>query len=353
MTTPGNRRTHRAVLAIGAAGLLLTAVQVPATAAGHQGADRHGHGHHCPADELPESITSVSPELYPEGVAWDPTRDAFLVTSSRQGNVSVVTADGQVTELTPSIGLVSTLGIKVDTRRNRIIVSYTDYWVRRMLPVEQPPTSGVAIIDLTTGQLLRRVDTGQGRENTFANDLAYDTRTGTIYVSDSVSATIQQIDTRGRVSDLVTDERFAAEFIGLNGIAWHPDGYLLTTRYDTGEMFRVTLRGRPRVTRVEVPQSLVGVDGITLRSDGTLLAVQNELGAGLGMPRGDTAVTVLASRDGWRTAHVTDRTDPWAFPSPTTIAETPSGSYAVSGQVDVLMGGVGTADTFWLRRAGF
>ncbi|TDC73688.1 SMP-30/gluconolactonase/LRE family protein [Streptomyces hainanensis] len=352
MTTSRSRRVHRTALAVSAAGLLLTALQVPATAVGHTAGDRHGR--HCPADEIAEAVTSVSPELYPEGVAWDPTREAFLVTSTRQGNVSVVTPDGAVEELTPSIGLVSTLGIKVDTRRNRAIVSYTDYWVRRMLPgVEQPPTSGVAIIDLRTGELLQRIDTGQGRENTFANDLAYDTRTGTVYVTDSVSATIQQIDTRGRVSDLVTDERFAADFIGLNGIAWHPDGYLLTTRYDTGEMFKVSLRGRPRVTQVEVPQSLIGVDGITLRADGTLLAVQNELGAGLGMPRGDTAVTSLASRDGWRTAYVTGRTDPWAFPSPTTITDTPSGAYAVSGQVDVLMSGVGSADTFWLQRAGF
>ncbi|MFC9470321.1 SMP-30/gluconolactonase/LRE family protein [Streptomyces coelicoflavus] len=302
---------------------------------------------------LPQTVTASSPELYPEGVAWDPTREAFLVTSARQGTVSVVEADGSVRELTPSLGLVSTLGIRVDARRGRILVAYSDYWVRRMLPVDQPPTSGVAVIDLASGRLVKKIDTARGRQNTFANDLAVDERTGTVYVTDSVSDTLQQIDVRGRVSDLVTDDRFSDEHIGLNGIAWHPGGYLLVTRHDSGAMFRITPDRTPRVSRVVVPASLAGVDGLALRRDGTLLAVQNTLGAANGMPGGVNAVSALASDDCWRTARLTRRVEPWPEKPATTVAVTGRGAYTVSGQMDVLMSGSGEAQEFWLNRLPF
>jgi sugar lactone lactonase YvrE len=306
----------------------------------------------CAPGEVPRTISAISPGLFPEGVAWDPTREAFLVTSALRGNVSVVGTDGCVTELTPGLGTVSTLGLKVDAGRGRVLVAYTDYWLRLLGEISQPPTSGVAVIDLATGEPLARIDTALGRETTSANDVAIDERTGAAYVTDIVSDTLQEIDADGRVTDLVTDERFASDSVGVNGIVWHPDGFLLTTRHDTGAMFRVGLGGEtPGVTRVEVSQPLVGVDGLALRQDGTLLAAQIPVETPEG-PAGGSAITALASDDGWRSARVAGRADPWPIIAPTAIAVGSLGAYALSGQVGVALSG-GTADEFWLRRVGF
>lgn len=346
--TVRGRRTWAAAAASVAA-LLAAALGTPAAA---QAAPAGHGGHHHPA-QPPQTIDAQAHELYPESITWDPTRHAFLVGSARQGNVSVVGLDGTVKELTPSLGLVSTLGIKVDVPRNRIVVVYTDYWVRRLMQVDQPPTSGVAIINLRTGKLERKIDTGVGRPDNFANDLAVDERTGTIYVTDSVSDSLQQIDLRGRVSVLLTDDRFSDDSIGLNGIEWSPGGYLLVSRHDTGAVFKIPLTRHPAARLVQVPVSMRGVDGLVLEPDGRLLAVQNTLGALHGIPGGIDAVTELATSDGWRTSRVVHQTDPWPVEGPTTVAIGGPAPYVLSGRLAVLMTQSGTTDEFWLERLDF
>ncbi|MFI9450255.1 hypothetical protein [Amycolatopsis sp. NPDC052450] len=297
----------------------------------------------------PELITVTAPALYPEGTAWDPYRHAFLVGSATQGTVSVVGLDGTVRPLVPSLGLVSTLGMEVDRSRKRLYVAYSDYWVRRFVPVTQPPTSGVAVINLVTGRVVRKIDTALGRADTFANDVTVDHATGSVYVTDCVSATVQVIDRHGNVRALVTDPRFRSPDIGLNGIAWHPDGYLLTARYDTGSLFRISLDGRPETSVVATKAPLRGVEGFTLRPDGTLLAARNNLGA----PGVVDAVVGLGSADGWRTARLVDQAGPWPLRAPTAVAYGPTGTYALSGQMDKLLTGGMTETTFWLRRVPF
>ncbi|MFG1806496.1 SMP-30/gluconolactonase/LRE family protein [Streptomyces sp. NPDC049040] len=344
--TARTRRAWAVAAAAGAAALLAAALGAPATA---QPAPARRH-HPAPP---PQSIDARAHELYPESITWDPTRKAFLVGSARQGNVSVVGLDGTVKELTPSLGLVSTLGIKVDVPRNRIVVVYTDYWVRRLMQVDQPPTSGVAVINLRTGRLEKRIDTAQGRPDNFANDLAVDERTGTVYVTDSVSDSLQQIDLKGRVRVLLTDDRFSDDSIGLNGIEWSPGGYLLASRHDTGAVFKIPLTRHPVAKLVDVPVSMRGVDGLVLEPDGRLLAVQNTLGALHGIPGGIDAVTELATSDGWRTSRVVRQTDPWPVAGPTTVAIGGPAPYVLSGRLATLMTQSGVTDDFWLERLEF
>ncbi len=296
-------------------------------------------------------IVSHAADVYPEGIAWDPTRRAFVVGSALKGTLSVIRLDGTVTELAPSVGMVSTLGVRIDTARGRILVAYSDFWIRQRLPVgDQPPTSGVAIYDLRTGELKQKIDVSGGRERTFANDLTFDPR-GNIYVTDSVSDTVQRIDLAGRVTKVATDPRFAADIVGLNGVVWHPDGYLLSLRYDTGKMFRIT-PGAPahrRVAEVKLEKPLLGTDGLQLRSDGSLVVVTNSIGAAVGVPGGEDGVSVLSSRDGWRSARVTADERPWSVGGPTTVAFTPYGDYVLSGEVGVALTG-GVPDLITLRR---
>jgi sugar lactone lactonase YvrE len=294
------------------------------------------------AARLPETINGHAAALHPEGVAWDPTRQALLVGSTRHGTVSVVRPDGQVRTLVSDQRMVSTFGLRVDAARNRLLVAFADIGVgERTGPGTFYRQSGVGIFDLRTGAPLHLVDLAIGDGRHGANDLALDWA-GNAYVTDPASDALYRIDPAGRASVLVRDARLGSPTIGANGIAWHPGGYLLVVRYGDGALLRVSPSGRIDEVRLERP--LVGGDGIALRPDGTLVVVTNSLGAD-----GENAVTVLRPTGSWSAATAVRRVAPWRTTAPTTVAVTPYGSYVVSGDLDKLLAGT-TTDAFTLDR---
>jgi len=127
---------------------------------------------------------------------------------------------------------------------------------------------------------------------------------------------------------------------------YHPDGYLLVVRYDTGALFRVPLDRPDDVREVDLEQRIPGADGMALASDGTLWAATNTIRSD-----GIDGVFRLASDDGWNTGRtVSVQESPEA--APTTVAVTPSGDYVLSSNLNVLFGsgGAQTRDGFVLRR---
>lgn len=290
------------------------------------------------------TITATAPMLYPENGTWDPTRNAFLVGSARLGTVDIVETDGTARPFIPSLGLVSTLGVRVDVPRGRLLVVYTDYWTRQRIDTGKPPVSGLAVFDLRTGKQLRNVDLTFG-PTPFANDFAVDWN-GNAYVTDSVSDTIRKVDVAGNVTAVASDPRFVSPTVGLNGIVWDPRGYLLVVRYDKGELFRVSLRDHS-VHQVDLPAPIPGTDGMALHPDGSLVAVANTIGIPPGT--GVDTVYTLRSNDNWRSAHVVAKVAPWPAAEPTSPVLTPYGDYVISGNVGLLLNG-GTSDTFTLRK---
>lgn len=298
------------------------------------------------ASGLPVEIHGRTADRYPEGIAWDPTRRAFLVGSIATGRISVVGRDGVPHPFGIAPG-VSTFGLHVDVVRNRVLVTYGDIGNgERSSTATAYLQSGVAVFNLRTGRLERRVDLNTARLNPAGgrhavNDLAVDA-VGNAYVTDPAGDAIYRITPSGRASVLVRDDRLRSDTIGANGIVWDPVGYLLTVRYDTGQLFRVSLRGE--LSEVALGKRLVGGDGLALTSGRTLIAVTNKLGA-----PGVEAVTVLASSDNYRSAVVTS-TEAWPIAAPTTAAITPYGTYVLSGRIDVLIAG-GQSDEFTIARA--
>lgn len=297
------------------------------------------------ATRFPRLINGSAPSLHPEGVTWDPGRKAFLVGSVRHGTVSVVAADGSARTLVSEPRIVSTVGVHVDVARNRVLAAYADYGVGvRSTPETVFRQAGLGIFDLTTGRTLHLVDLAIGPGPHVANDFAIDAA-GNAYVTDPMSDKIHKVDVAGRASVLVQDPRlFSPVGDGLNGIVWHPGGYLLAVRYDTGTLFRISLRDPRRIDEVRLSAPLVGGDGVALRPDGSLVVVANALGQ---RPEGEVAV--LRADRTWSSARVVRRTAPWPDAVPTTVAVAPSGSYVVSGRLDVLISG-STSDQFTLRR---
>ncbi|NUT53047.1 MAG: hypothetical protein HOV94_38030, partial [Saccharothrix sp.] len=262
------------------------------------------------AAPAPEVITGRSAELHPEGIAWDPLRHTFLLGSVRRGTVEVV-RDGTTETLISDPRMVSVFGVHVV--RGRVYVAYGDIGLgRRSTPDTTYRTSGLGVFDLATGRPVHLVDLAVDPGRHSANDVAVD-HAGNAYVTDPASDTLYRVDRDGRATALVRDPRLGSDTIGLNGIAWHPGGFLLAVRYDTGALFRITPSGR--ISAVALDRPLVGGDGVDLRPDGTLAVVTNSLGA-----PGEAAVSVLRSSDGWRTARTTHRVAPWGDDEPTTIA---------------------------------
>ncbi|WP_063835282.1 SMP-30/gluconolactonase/LRE family protein [Streptomyces sp. NRRL S-118] len=335
---------HLAAAALAAAALLA------GTATGATGASPPPASATPAAAPVPRQITGYAPALHPEGIAWDPTRRAFLVSSVRHGTVSVVRPDGRTTALVSDPRVVSTYGLHVDAVRGRILVAYADLGVaERSEPGTVHRVGGLGVYDLRTGRPLHLVDLTRlspGQERFAVNDVAVGAD-GTAYVSDVTGDAIYRVDRRGRASVLVRDAALTdGHGTGVNGLVVHPDGHLLAVNYGDGRLFRVPLRDPGRFTEVALPAPLHGGDGLALRPDGALVAVTNDLAN----PRGTDAVHVLRSRDRWRSAAaVVSR--PWPVRGPSTAAHTPYGVHVLSGRLEIVFGPDGrTADDFVVRR---
>jgi sugar lactone lactonase YvrE len=314
------------VLAVALLALVASPAAVPVQAAASHG--------------IPVQLDGRTADRYPEGIAWDPTRQAFLIGSLATGRISVVGRDGVPHPFGVAPG-VSTFGLHVDAVRNRVLVTYADIGNgERSSDATLYKQSGVAIYNLRTGRLERKVDLNTARLNPAGgrhgvNDLAIDA-VGNAYVTDPSGDAIYRITPGGTASVLVRDKRLQSDTIGPNGIVWHPGGYLLVVT-----LFRISLRGELSTTGLT--SALVGGDGLALARDGRLIAITNKLGAA-----GVERATVLSSRDNYRTAQVRS-VEPWPVAGPTTAAITPYGTYVLSGRIDVLIAG-GWSDQFTIRR---
>lgn len=85
----------------------------------------------------------------------------------------------------------------------------------------------------------------------------------------------------------------------LDGLIVHRDGYLLAIKKSDGALFKVPLAGPRRVAQVDVSTRFVGGEGLVLVSSGELVVVANQVTG-----HASNAAFLVASDDGWTTAHV-------------------------------------------------
>jgi sugar lactone lactonase YvrE len=228
--------------------------------------------------EPPGPALSVQrPALYPETIEYDRARDRFLLSSFRAGSIFAVNRAGAATVVVNDPRLCSVLGIAVDARRNRVWAVNSDLGASAR-PSAVGPThlAAVAAYDLGTGQPLHYVDVaplyaGPHLLNGIAVDAA-----GNAYISDSFSPVVYRIDAEGHPSVFLHSEQFAGDGINLNGLAVHPDGYLLMIKKSDGSLFKVPLAEPSRFTKVRTERAFVGGDGLTLSGSKNLVIVANQ-----------------------------------------------------------------------------
>lgn len=250
---------------------------------------------------------------YPEGVAYDQARDVFYVSSARLGSIGKVSPNGSYSLLFQDSTLKSTYGMKVHPDGKRLFVCAGD------ANYSQYPTAATRMkmarlisIDLSTGKKVSDLDLSQllpGKH--FPNDLTFDAQ-GNSYITDSFAGAIYKVTPDGRASVFAKDNLFKMEGIGLNGIVYHPEGYLIADASGTGQLYKIDLKNPKNVQKVSIDQYFLGADGLLLTDPQTLTLVVNG---------GTDKIYQLKSTDNWKTAKVVASTltnDRFTYPSTAT-----------------------------------
>jgi hypothetical protein len=191
----------------------------------------------------------------------------------------------------------------------------------------------VGIYDLATGRALHYADLTSLTPNGdhLINGITLDPN-GNAYVTDSFAPIIYKVDPSGAPSIFLKHHEFEGDGIKLNGIVYHPDGFLLVVKKNTGVLYRIPVADPQRLARVDIARSFGGGDGLLLVDRETLVLVANRTPELVS----ETAF-VLGSKDAWASAVVTASTS-LGNVYPTTCATLDGRVYALSSHLDEWLG---------------
>jgi len=289
-------------------------------------------------------ITDVG--LYPEGIDYDTKNEKFLFSSLHKGAVYALNAKGELSVFATSSKLVLPTGVYTDEARNRLIVANADLGISlKSTEGSAGSVATVSIFNLTSGELIKEIDLKNFTPNAGScpNDIAVDAN-GNIYITDSFSPVIYKLDTNYVASIFATNTLFQPkpnEF-GLNGIVFHPDGYLLVAKTDTSKLLKIALSNPENITEV-TGTAFSAPDGIELDKNNNLVVVENGLALG--------KTYTLSSKNNWTSASQISETSIGKEEFPTTAALASDGNvYVISSKLGKLLSGDKSQSTYAIQR---
>lgn len=261
-------------------------------------------------DQPTTRIEFTAPETYPEGIAYDSIADVYYVSSARMGSVGKVTPAGQYTILLADNGFKSSYGVKLHPDGKRIFVCVGDAnYSKFTSPDTRKKMARLIGIDKTTGKKTDDIDLSAAVPGEhFPNDLAFDNNQNA-YVTDSFANVIYKVTGDGKVSVFADSPLFKTKGVGLNGIVYHPSGYLLTVSSGTGAIYKVEVANPKNVQKVKADQFFINGDGLLLLNPNKLVLVQNG---------GSDKIYELSTSDNWASAKLSATTlaaDRFTYPS--------------------------------------
>lgn len=290
------------------------------------------------------TITDVG--LYPEGIDYDTKNKKFLFSSLYKGAVYSMNEKGELSVFATSSKMILPTGVYADEKRNLLIVANSDLGIsQKKSPGGAGSVAIVSIFNLTSGELINEIDLKSftPSSGSFLNDIAVDTN-GNIYVTDSFSPIIYKIDKNYVASVFVTSPLFQPkpnEF-GLNGIVFHPDGYLLAVRTDTSKLLKISLTNPVSITEV-TGTTFSAPDGIEFDKNNNLVVVENGLALG--------KIYTLSSNNNWTSATTISETIIGQEEFPTTAALVSDGNvYVITSKLGKLLSGDKNQSTYTIKK---
>jgi sugar lactone lactonase YvrE len=249
-------------------------------------------------DTTDEKITFESDKLYPEGITHNEKNNLLYLSSLSSGKVSAVDERGNCKVVCDDSRLISTVGIKYNPKTGKIYAAHSDVGLSsKSNEATKLKIAQLAIIDAASGKLeeiIELSDLVPGKH--LANDLTFD-KDDNIYVTDSYAHVIYKVDKNRKKSVFAKSDSFVPDSnaIGLNGIAWNEEGYLLVAKTGEGSLLKVSLKDPSKVEKVKLPEPMLWADGIFFLNPQELVVVRNRF----------TKAVYLRSKDNWQSAEIT------------------------------------------------
>lgn len=257
-----------------------------------------------------------APDTYPEGVAYDSISNLYYVSSARTGTLGKVTPEGMYTTLYTDMGLKSSYGLKVHPDGQRLFACVGDAnYSKFTAPDTRKKMARLVGVNMISGKKTDDIDLANlvpGEH--FPNDLIFDA-VGNCYITDSFANVIYKVAKDGKASVFADSPLFKTKGIGLNGIVYHPAGYLLVCSSGTGAIYKIEIADPRKITKVATEQFFVNGDGLLLTGTTKLILVQNG---------GSDKIYELESKDNWASAALSASTlaaDRFTYPSTATKAK--------------------------------
>jgi sugar lactone lactonase YvrE len=217
---------------------------------------------------LPDTITM------PETIAWDESRQRFLIGTVAQGSIIAVDQGGQVTELlraNEENGMWAVIGLLVDHERNRLWVSSAAIPAFSGFDPVNTGRSALFEFDLKTLELIRRYPVPvDGRPHILGNMTL--SPNGDIYIVDRALPIVY-----GKFAD---EQKLKAVFasrdmISMRGIAIQPDGRVMYVADRELGILLIDIEGQ-QAGKISLPETLAigGIDGLYLWNN-HLVMIQN------------------------------------------------------------------------------
>ena len=249
-------------------------------------------------DAKEEKITFESDKLYPEGITHNEKSNLLYLSSLTQGKISSVDKAGTCKVVCDDAKLISTVGIKYNPKTGKIYAANSDMgFSSKTSETSKLKIAQLAIIDAASGKLeeiIELADLVPGKH--FANDLTF-YKDDNIYITDSYAHVIYKVDKNRKKSVFAKSDSFVPDSntIGLNGIAWNEEGYLLVAKTGEGSLLKVSLKDPSKVEKVKLPEPMLWADGIFFLNPQELVVVRNRF----------TKAVYLRSKDNWQSAEIT------------------------------------------------
>lgn len=225
-----------------------------------------------PAGDVQTALTVKEKGLVTESIAYDSATRNYYLSSVAQRKILRVNERGESSIFADhDAGLWSVLGIKVDSKRQLLLVTTTAFPETPNLKPEEKGSAAILKFDLKSGKVIKKYALPNNAKPHALGDLVIASN-GDVYTTDSVTAAIYIIrKDKDEIELFLENENFTSP----QGLDFTPDGkYLLMADYSRG-IFKVNLQTKQVIRLTPAPDvTLLGIDGLYFYK-GSLIATQN------------------------------------------------------------------------------